>query len=118
MTDNVKKLMEKVSADEALKAKLEELGRQAGEDEEKAKDLMKTFAAEQGITLTEEDFEAGKEELSEEELESVAGGKVCVCVGGGYGSGDNWTCYCAGAGSGKEGDNSNCMCFLGGGGGQ
>lgn len=113
MTDNMKKLMEKVSADETLKAKLEELSEQAGEDAGKGKELVTAFAAEQGIVLTDEDFDADDPELSEGELEAVAGGAACVCVIGGGGSGDHHSCACGFMGTG--GDNG-CYCVGGGGG--
>jgi len=52
-----------------------------------------------------------KDELSEEDLEGVAGGASCICVG--YGTGGA-TCECIISGIGYEGDSRICMCALGG----
>ncbi len=43
------------------------------------------IAAEQGIPLTEKDFEPSEEDkpVNFDELGSAAGGKVCACVAGG-----------------------------------
>lgn len=81
MTENIKKLIELASANEALKARLIGASREA----------VIAIAKEQGITLTEADFE-----LPEEALNAVSGGSSeeekkilesnlhtgCICMGG------------------------------------
>lgn len=64
MTENIKKLLELVSNNEELKNKLNNAPREE----------FIAIAKEQGITLTEADFEAGNGELSEDELDTVTGG--------------------------------------------
>lgn len=86
MTDNVRRLLELASADEALKARLTNASRES---------IIAT-AKEVGVTLTDADFE-----LPEEELGAVSGGKgsiaeekkiienglhtACIVSGGGFG---------------------------------
>lgn len=86
MTDNVRKLLELASADEALKAKLTNA----------SKESIIATAKEAGITLTDADFE-----LSDRDLDAVSGGKgsaedekkiiesglhtACIVSGGGFG---------------------------------
>lgn len=81
MTENIKKLIELASADEALKNRL--IGA--------SKEAVIAIAREAGITLTDADFE-----LPEDALDSVSGGsgedekKIlesnlhtgCICMGG------------------------------------
>lgn len=109
MTENMKKIMEMVSARDDLKAKTNELAKQAGDDREKAKALFRAFALEQGITLTDEDFSADGMEMSEDELQAVAGGLIsCVCYtrGTGAGTAREARCYCNRNGTGG----SECFC--------
>ena len=78
-----------------------------------------SFAAEHGLTLTKEDFEAPEEDrrIDKAELASVAGGKDCECyVGGGGGSSHDGqgTCACIAGGGGEyfdeEGRRMRCVC--------
>lgn len=81
------------------------------------------LAAEYGVTLTQEDFTKKPDdgELSDEELEAVAGGGTCWCMYGGGGEADpdgtgyHGTCACV-LGGGGEGRNGcePCVCILGG----
>ena len=76
MNENLKKFLEEASKNEELKAKLAALT-----DKEKAIELAKEY----GFTLTPEDFQpADGAELSLDELDSVAGGSVCLLFGGGH----------------------------------
>ena len=62
------------------------------------------LAKEQGCELTAEDLKKQPaEQLSDDELETVAGGKKCYCAlgGGGTGDGNEDTCACVVAGAGK-----------------
>lgn len=63
MTENIKKLLELASTNEELKAKLTDA----------SKDEFIAVAKENGIELTDADFEQSSE-LSEDELNAVAGG--------------------------------------------
>lgn len=81
---------------------------------------MIAAAKELGITLTEADFAPADEgEISENELETVAGGKECYCAIGGGGTSSNKnedTCGCAIVGVGMENkkDTHRCLCNVGG----
>ena len=77
MTENMKKFLEAVSKDEALKSELEALVKDGKAKDEKA---FIEFAAKKGFTLTEDDFKQEEGELSEDELQAIAGGD-CVFVG-------------------------------------
>ena len=87
MTENLKAFADEVNKNEELKNKLTALN-----NDETAKGKVIEIAKDYGFTLTEEDFEAkGAEgELSEDELNAVAGG-FCVFHGGGGGL----NCGCA-----------------------
>lgn len=104
MTENMKKYLELISRDEEAQKKLNE---QKSSSIQEAKERIIADAAEKGITLTEEDFAANAEtgELSDDELEAVAGGKECVCVIGGGGTATSEiyedTCACVLAGAGR-----------------
>ena len=82
-------------------------------------DLL-ALAKELGVELTEADFEKPDGMLDENELDAVAGGKVCVCVvgGGGEGDGNDRVCACPAYGVGADKDKlyDRCVCFIGGGG--
>lgn len=106
MTDNMKKLLELVSQNEELAKKLNGLGKE--ELIAAAKDL--------GFELTDADFERNTE-LSDDELDAVAGGKTCVCVigGGGKKSQNDDSCTCVFAGTGLTTDKRDrCVCAIGG----
>ena len=110
MTDNMKKFLEQVSSDGELTARLK------GMD----KDAIIAAAQQRGIALTEADFVADTgTELSEDELDEVAGGGKCACVLGGSGkAGDNCQkCSCAIGGWGFFDDGvDRCICGGAGGG--
>lgn len=74
MTENMKKFLELVSKDEALVAKVNAADKNA----------LIALAKELGVELTEADFEHPTE-LSDDELEVVAGGAGtwCILIGGG-----------------------------------
>lgn len=110
MSDNLKKFLEAASRNEEIKEKLK-----AATDNEKLIALAKTY----GFTLTEEDIAPNKDELSEDELNSVVGGDTggCVCVLAGGGGGkqsddDTYGCACVGYGQGGDGaiDDFTCWC--------
>ena len=75
MNDKLKELYEKVSGDESLKESFSK-GFEAMSNDDEKKSFVIDFAKEQGITLTMDDFpEAGdKQELSDDDLDNVAGG--------------------------------------------
>lgn len=104
MTENMKKFLEKVSADKALAEKSAKMD----------KESLLALAKELGVELTEADFVPAAAELSEDELNTVTGGaSVCMCVAGGGGTretlgGELCACVLVGAG-GKEGG-SDCFC--------
>ena len=106
MTENMKTFLEAVSGDKAFIEKLE-----------KAKDFKTVIALgeERGFTLTEEDLkpDAGIQNISDDEVEAVAGGKVCVCVvgGGGEASPGEGVCACVIDGFGFRGDYGRCSCL-------
>lgn len=114
MTDNMKNLLELASSDEQLSARLEEICAMEGDA---ANIELKKLASEQGITLTDDDLGGRKPksaELSDDELEAVSGGGVCVCtaIGGGRkdkGSKDKGCgCVAVGIGEGKGGIRCSC----------
>ena len=79
MNENLKKFLEEASKNEELKAKLSALT-----DKETAVEKVIELAKEYGFTLTAEDFQPAEgAELSLDELDSVAGGSVCLLFGGG-----------------------------------
>ena len=76
------------------------------------------LAKELGLKLTEEDFVQPVAELSDDELDAVAGGFAeCACAVGGGGTGDvnDKTCACVLLGAGYA-DNGHERCICGGGG--
>ena len=123
MTDNMKKFIEFMSSQD------EDTYKKASKMEE---DELIAFAAENGITVTPEDFaEAKKEaeaaaegEISDDELSAVAGGKACACIFGGGGepsdpksSTYDTVCACVMAGEGRDSTGDDrCGCPLVGGG--
>ena len=109
MTENMKKFLEAVSKDEALCEKVSAAD----------KDELIAIAKELGIALVDADFEKPAEELSDDELDAVAGGGdvSCACAMGGGGTKDSndKTCACvlAGAGYSKSG-RERCLCGFAG----
>jgi len=77
MNENLKKFLEEASKNEELKAKLAALT-----DKETAVEKAIEIAKEYGFALTAEDFQpADGGELSLDELDSVAGGVMCMVFG-------------------------------------
>ena len=109
MTENMQKFLEEVSKNEELCATLNTAG----------KEELIAMAKELGIALTEVDF-AQDEELSDDELDAVAGGRdvSCACAMGGGGEKDSndKTCACvlAGAGYDKKYNRERCVCGFAG----
>ena len=108
MTDNAKKFLTFVSKDEALKKELMD-----------AKTIEETLKIAQahGFELKAEDFKAAAmDELSDDEMQAVAGGKAqavtssCSCNN--TGSGLTWelACSCSGKGNGYNTTNSGWRC--------
>ena len=109
MTENMKKLLELASEDKEF----------AKEIQAANKETLSRLAKAHGIELTEEDFETSQNEISDDELDAVAGGCKCTCVVGGGGKGDldSKTCACIAGGGGQWQDGSTrCICVGGGGG--
>ena len=110
MSENLKKFLALIANNKELEAKAlacNELG------EEKGKEALLALAKECGIELTAADFEKKEKsasgELSDDELDAVAGGG-----GGGTDSNDGrvYGCACVGYGQGGDGRASdmNCIC--------
>ena len=75
MTDNMKKFAEFISANEDAKKELHEAVSGISKDAKQALfEATAKFAEKYGLTLTEDDFKAETEEISENELKAVAGG--------------------------------------------
>ena len=64
--------------------------------QEKMIEILKEY----GVSLTVEDFKAPEGELSDDELNAVAGGGGCGCAAIGGGGGDDLTCVCIAGGTG------------------
>ena len=119
MSENLKKFLALIASNKELEKKAlacNELG------EEKCKLAFLELAKENGIELTEADF-AKKEksvsgELSDDELDAVAGGGGCGCFAGGGGGGTDsndgrtYGCACVVYGQGGDGraNDMNCIC--------
>ncbi len=103
MTDNMKNFLEEASKDREFVEKL---------NKAETPEAVIALAREKGFALTAEDLKqerAPSGELSDDELEAVAGGKACFCAvgGGGERSGQDdsghWTddtCACVAVGAG------------------
>ena len=120
MTDNLKAFLEAVSQDKAFFEKLTKA---------KVPEAVIALATEKGFVLTTEDLtpEPASGEVSDDELDAVAGGKTCVCVAGGGGEAGtrDETCACVLGGAGLYVDihqgkviaeHQRCFCVMGGGG--
>lgn len=120
MSENMKKLLEMLSGDAELQAQIAELAKIND------KQGIIDFAASKGFSITMDDLadkSAKPSELSDDELDAVAGGNdgVCVCVAAGGGGGKNdydntFGCACVGYGQGGDAkeDHFNCLCTLSG----
>ncbi len=114
MTENMKKFLEAISGN----AELTEKARNA-----KSNEALAELAGTLGLTLTAEDFQAPEGEVSDAELDGVAGGMTigaCGCYRGGGGSDirpgpfpGGCDCYQGGGGASRPGV---CRCIPGGGG--
>lgn len=119
MTDNLKKFLEAVSQDKKLTDQFTKA---------ETPEAVIALAAEKGFALNLEDIkpEERSGEVSDEELDAVAGVKTCVCVagGGGESGGDDYTCWCVLGGSGSgyyrhncgyygtsDGEENRCVCL-------
>ena len=85
------------------------------EMQEKMIELLKEY----GVILTAEDFKAPVGELSDDELNAVAGGGGCGCAVGGGGGGDELVCVCVLGGSGSipgcyDPSQGGCICAVAG----
>ena len=83
--------------------------------QEKMIELLKEY----GVILTAEDFKAPEGELSDDELNAVAGGGGCGCAVGGGGGGDELVCVCVLGGSGSipgcyDPSQGGCICAVAG----
>ena len=78
------------------------------EAQEKTIELLKEY----GVVLTAEDFKMPEGELSDDELEVVAGGGICMCPLVGGGSGEGLVCACTGGGIGGAHNAIPCVCVL------
>ena len=110
MTENFKKWMETVSGNKSLQERLMALKEKSPEQQKSA---VIALAKANGITLTAEDFASAKsEELSDDELDAVAGG------GGGTNpqTGEVYKCGCFTMGGGGEPGSAYCVCPMIGGG--
>lgn len=104
MTENIRKLLELISGNAELTARLNNA----------SKEDVIALAKELGITLTDADFDPPENgEISENELETVSGGKQCYCYmgGGGTASEGEKTCACVLYGHGNWSNGSmRCTC--------
>ena len=78
-------------------------------------ELLKEY----GVILTAEDFKVPVGELSDDELNAVAGGGGCGCAVGGGGGGDELVCVCVLGGSGSipgcyDPSQGGCICAVAG----
>ncbi|MBR4081663.1 MAG: Nif11-like leader peptide family natural product precursor [Clostridia bacterium] len=110
MSENLKKFLELISENRELAEQI---------SAEKDPQAIIAKAAELGVELTEADLAKPAEELSDDELATVAGGGdvSCACAmgGGGTKDGNDKTCACvlAGAGYSKQG-RERCVCGFAG----
>ena len=110
MTKNLQDFMAAVSNDKELIEKI---------NQESDLKVIIAIARDMGFELTEADFAGEPEELSEAELDAVAGGTPvsCACVLGGGGTKDHndKTCACVAAGFGyTKSGKRRCFCAAGG----
>ena len=117
MTDSLKKFLEEASRDADLADKV---------NNAQTIDAVISLAREKGFDLTKKELQltsSVREQLDEDEVEAVAGGKACACVVGGGGEATNYykskdlTCACVltGVGYGRDNLDANntptrCVC--------
>lgn len=80
------------------------------------KDALMAVSKELGIERSDADFEQPSE-LTDDELDAVAGGGRCICSfgGGGKASEDEKACACVMGGGGEYKDGTvRCVCIIGG----
>lgn len=113
VNENVRAFLEMVKADPDLSGRLSEMGAET----------LAAAARERGFDLSAGDFGLPAGEMSDSELENVAGGSCfCFTGGGGHGQdpqdGDAYFCICAVYGQGGDGrvSDANCCCPVWGGG--
>ena len=109
MTENLQKFLEAVSKNEEL---VEKVGKAD-------KEALIAIGKEIGFELTDADFEQPVTELSDDDLDNVAGGSdvSCACAFGGGGTADqnDKTCACVLAGVGYDKYRSErCLCGFAG----
>ena len=75
--EQLKAFLEKVKADTSLQEKLK-----AAADS----DAVLAIAKEAGFSISVDDLKKAQSEISEEELEGVAGGRACTLAGGNWGT--------------------------------
>jgi predicted ribosomally synthesized peptide with nif11-like leader len=123
MSENLRKLLEAASADPAFAERLTAAA---------TPEALLALAREKDVLLSEEDLNALAQaaapkngELTDDELEAVAGGQNCYCpiIGGGVGDDEgNKTCVCIAGGIGMQDGNSEkgikygdrCFCPIAG----
>lgn len=104
MTSNMDALLKLLSTQKELGEKLAKLD----------KNELIVAARELSIELSEADFQQHDGEVSENELEAVAGGSSCKCyiAGGGSKTGcEDAACGCVAYGQGNTADNNPCVGF-------
>ncbi len=109
MTENMRKFLAAVSKNDELTKKINTM----------TKEELIALAKELGVDLTDADFAEPTNELSDDELDAVAGGADCGCFigGGGEGGGkwDNKVCVCVTGGGGQTSDGGcRCACTVAG----
>ena len=121
--ENIKKFYEALSTDTAMRERAKTLSKNPASDEAEAFAEIIEFAKAEGYDFTAEElkafFSSGRTtELSDEELENVAGGGCkdtsgCVCLVGGGGTIDGVTCACVagGGGNAKPGPGLVCVAY-------
>ncbi|MDR2560747.1 MAG: Nif11-like leader peptide family natural product precursor [Holophagales bacterium] len=120
--EKVKEFYKALSSDEAMKERAKAMldkGKPA--DEAEAAGAVIAFAKSEGYDFTAEELKAfasaGARELSDEELENVAGGcsgyAKCFCFFAGGGSQDGVTCACVGVGIGGSNPGPGLKCYVG-----
>ena len=130
--ENVRLFNEKVSADKALQGKLHALNERHEGEELSDEKMMRIYeedvlplARECGFDFSMEDLkeyarvlsQSSPGELTEDELDAVAGGNTCACVIGGGGKGsESSLCVCVAFGTGSNRFGGVCVCVVGGGG--